>query len=307
MTPNVEIAGPAPRAPARRAGRKIQSVSWRTIVLLVAPFTIVYLVFLIYPTLRVIELSFTNSDIAGVGHFIGGRNYQLLMKDPLFWASLWHTIYFIILTVVPNTLVGLVFGLMVVRLKRLRNTALALFFLPYILPVSVVTQIWLWVLDPNFGIINFLTRLKINWFSEAAWAMPAVAFVTIWWTVGFNMLLFIAGLEAIPREYYEAAALDGAGGGFRSFIYITWPLLWPVTSLVLLLQLIAQWQIFNQVYLLTAGGPYNSTIVVLQYMYVRAFQQQQGGYASAISVVLFVIILITSLVYLRFVRLRGNT
>jgi len=175
------------------------------------PFTIVYLVFLIYPTLRVIELSFTNADIAGIGHFIGTRNYQLLFKDPSFWGSLWHTVYFIILTVVPNTLVGMIFGLMVVRMRRGRNTALALFFLPYILPVSVVTQIWLWVLDPNFGIINYLTKLKINWFVDVTWAMPAVAFVTIWWTVGFNILLFIAGLEAIPREYYEAAELDGAG------------------------------------------------------------------------------------------------
>jgi multiple sugar transport system permease protein len=193
------------------------------------------------------------------------------------------------------------------KMKRFRSFAQVLFFLPYILPVSVVTQIWLWVLNTNYGIYNFLLQNHINWFKSVPTAMPAVALVTIWWTVGFNVLLFIAGLKAIPREMYEAAALDGVDKGFRVFRYITWPLLWPVTSLVLLLQLIAQWQIFNQVYLLTNGGPFNKTIVVLQYMYVQAFQNGHGGYASTISIALFVIILITSLIQLKFLSLKGNS
>jgi multiple sugar transport system permease protein len=184
---------------------------------------------------------------------------------------------------------------------------LALVFLPYVLPVSVVTRIWQWVLDTNFGIVDYLLGVRINWFQDPAWAMPAVALVTIWWTVGFNILLFVAGLEAIPREYYEAASLDGAGGGLAAFRHLTWPLLWPITSLVLVLQLIAQWQIFNQVYLLTNGGPFNSTIVVLQYMYVQAFQQGHGGYASTISIALFVIIMVTSLLELRLLRFGRGT
>jgi multiple sugar transport system permease protein len=252
----------------------------------------------------VIILSFTNADIAGRGHFIGTENYVHLWKDSLFWASLVHTIYFIILTVVPNTVVGMVFALMIVRLNRLRGFVMALMFLPYILPVSVVTDVWLWVLSAAYGIVNFLFHLKINWFQDPVWAMPAVAFVTIWWTVGFNILLFIAGLQAIPSEYYEAASLDGADRGFRVFRYFTWPLIWPVTSLVLVLQLILQWQIINQVYLLTNGGPFNSTIVVLMHMYIQAFTRYRGGYAATISMALFVLILVSSILQLRLLRFQ---
>jgi multiple sugar transport system permease protein len=293
---------------AVRPLRHTKRTPWLTAILLVAPFLVVYGAFLIYPTIKVILLSFTNADIAGIGSYIGTANYVKLWKDPLFWASLWHTIYFIILTVVPNTLLGLVFALIVVRQKRvLRGIVLVLLFMPYILPVSVVTQIYLWVLSAAYGIINFIFAVRINWFQDPYWAMPSVAFVTIWWTVGFNMLLFIAGLEAIPREYYEAASLDGAGSGVRVFRYITWPLVWPVTSLVFILQLIAQWQIFNQVYLLTNGGPFNKTIVVIMYMYQQAFTRYKGGYASTISIALFVLILITSLAQIRLLRVRGNT
>jgi len=266
----------------------------------------VYLSFLVYPTLRVIGLSLTNADIAGVGKFIGLKNYAHLIHDRLFWASLGHTLYFMLLCVVPNTAVGLVFALMLVRLHRARGLAQALFFLPYILPVSVVTVIWIWMFDSSYGVVNFLLHTKIQWFQDAGWAMPSVSFVTIWWTVGFNMLLFLAGLENIPREYYEAAALDGVSRGLQLFRYITWPLLWPVTSLVLILQVLAQWQIFNQVYLLTAGGPANKTIVVLQYMYVQGFQTGHGGYAATIAIVLFILILLTSTLQVRFLRARSD-
>jgi len=291
----------------QRARRSKGRAPWGTVALLVAPFLVGYLAFLVYPHLRVIQLSFTNADIAGVGSWVGTANYVRLWKDPLFWQTLWHTVYFIILTVVPNTLLGLAFGLIVVRQKPLlRSVVLVLLFMPFILPVGVVTQIYLWVLSAAYGIVNFLLGTKINWFQDPNWSMPAVAFVTIWWTVGFNILLFIAGLEAIPREYYEAAALDGAGGGLRAFRFITWPLVWPVTSLVFVLQLILQWKIFDQVYLLTSGGPFNRTNVVILYMYQQAFTRYKGGYGSTIAVVLFVVILVTSLTQMRLLRARGS-
>ena len=289
---------------AIRLRRRPRKTPWATVLVMVLPFIAVYCAFLIYPTVRVVTLSFTNADIAGRGHFIGTANYVRLWKDSLFWSSLWHTVYFIILTVVPNTAAGLGFALMIMRLRRLRGLVMALMFLPYILPVSVVTQIWNWFLSGSYGIINFVFRMKINWFQDPVWAMPAVAFVTIWWTVGFNILMFIAGLQAIPSEYYEAASLDGAHKGFQVFRYFTWPLIWPVTSLVLVLQLILQWQIFNQVYLLTNGGPFNSTIVVLMHMYIQAFTRYRGGYAATISIALFVLILFTSLLQLRLLRFR---
>jgi len=286
--------------------RKNIRKQWLIAFTLIAPFAVVYLTFLIYPTIRVFMLSFTNADIAGVGKFIGLQNYSRLLQDPNFWSSLWHTIYFMILCVVPNTAVGLLFALMLVRLKKTRGLVQALFFLPYILPVSVVTVIWIWMFDSNYGIINFILNTKFQWFQDEFLAMPAVSFVTIWWTVGFNMLLFLAGLENIPSEYYEAASLDGVKNGFQLFRYITWPLLWPVTSLVLLLQILAQWQIFNQVYLLTNGGPANKTRVVLQYMYVEGFQTGHGGYAATISMALFILILLTSIFQVRFLRVRND-
>ncbi|BDP44166.1 sugar ABC transporter permease (plasmid) [Deinococcus aetherius] len=269
-----------------------------TALLMVAPFVLLYLVFLIYPSLRVLQLSLTNADLTGQGEYVGLSNYARLLREPTFWTALLNTLYFILLTVVPNTLVGLGLALLVTRLNRLKGLVLACFFLPYVLPVSVVTNIWNWVLDSNFGIVNTMTHSTVAWFQDPVWAMPAVAFVTIWWTVGFNILLFIAGLQNIPPEIYEAAALDGASG-FRLFRSITWPNLWPVTSLVLLLQLIAQFKIFDQVYLLTAGGPFDKTLVLLLYSYREGFQQQHGGYASTIGVVLMVVILAASLLQSR--------
>jgi multiple sugar transport system permease protein len=268
---------------------------WLVAGLLIAPFAVAYGLFLIYPSIRVFQLSFTDADIAGVGKFTGIENYTNLMNDPDFWASLWHTVYFTLLTVIPNTALGFLFALMVVRLKRLQNLMLAAFFLPNILPVSVVTTVWQWILDPNFGIVNNVSQSGINWFQDPAYAMPSVAFVTIWWTVGFNVLLFVAALKSIPKEYYEAASLDGADT-FQMFRYITWPSAWPVTSLVLVLQLIAQFKIFDQVYLLTGGGPFDSTRVLLLQLYQQAFQQQKGGYSSAIAVVLLIVIVVASLI-----------
>ncbi|MCA9836694.1 MAG: sugar ABC transporter permease [Trueperaceae bacterium] len=279
--------------PPRSRRRKL--LMWRDAALLIAPFTLLYLVFFIFPTLRVVQLSFTDAPLIGNGNFVGLANYKRLLGDFLFWKSLKNTGYFVLLTVIPNTLFGLMFALMVVRLKRLRSWVLAAFFLPNMLTVSVVTLIWQWLLDSQFGVFNLLLGTKFAVFSNPDWAMPAVAFITIWWTVGFNMLLFIAGLQAIPKEYYEAASIDGATGN-QIFFGITWPLLWPITALVLTLQLIAQLKIFDQVWLLTRGGPFNSTIVMLQFVYREAFQNFRGGYASAISIVLFLVIMVASIV-----------
>jgi multiple sugar transport system permease protein len=221
----------------------------------------------------------------------------------------WNTGYFVVLTVVPNALIGLGLALMVVRLNgRLQSLVLVLFFLPYILPVSVVTQIWKWVLDQQFGIaqniIELVTGQRVSVFRDPVWAMPMVALVTVWWTNGFNLLLFIAGLRSIPADYYEAAALDGATR-LQAFRRITWPLIWPVTALVLTLQLILQLKIFDQVYLLTEGGPFNSTYVLLQLVYREGFRLNHGGLASAVAVVLFLIIVVVSVLQYQLLKARG--
>ena len=286
----------------RNGNRADRQKGWWIAWPFLVPFLLFYGVFLVYPAIQVGLLSLSNSDLAGRGQFIGFANYLELAGDRDFWASLWHTLYFILLTVVPNTTVGFLFALLIVRLSRIRLAILSAFFLPYILPVSVVTTAAIWLLDANFGIVSYIFNSQIAWFADPTFAMPGVALVTIWWTVGFNMLLFIAGLQNIPAEVYEASALDGASG-LQRFFFITCPLIWPVASLVLILQLILQFKIFDQVYLLTHGGPYNSTVVVLFYMYSEAFQLNRGGYGATIAVVLVIIIIVVSAMQFRLLNL----
>lgn len=277
-------------------------------IALTAPFVAAYLVLFIYPTLKMVALSFTNAPLIGPGRWIGWANYARLLHDHLFQASAVHTGYFVVLTVVPTTLIGLAIAMMVVRLKGwLQSIVLACFFLPYILPVTVVFLIWQWVFDLQFGIgqtiLQFLVGQRVPVFQDAVWAMPAVAFVTIWWTNGFNVLLFIAGLRNISQDCYDAAALDGAGR-WQTFRHITWPLIWPVTALVLTIQLILQLKIFDQIYLFTQGGPFNSTYVLVQYIYKEAFQLNKGGYAATVALVLFLIIVAFSVLQYQALRTR---
>ncbi len=281
--------------------------AWAALAL-VAPFVIAYLVLFIYPTLKLIELSFTDGPLIGSGNWIGLKNYIRLTTDHLFQQSVMQTIYFVVLTVIPNTLIGLGIAMMVVRLKGwLQSLVLALFFLPFILPVSVVTQTWIWVLDKEFGVAQYVIELfwgrRVPVFHEADWALPMVAFVTIWWTNGFNVLLFIAGLRNIPQDYYDAAALDGAGR-WNQFRNITWPLIWPVTALVLTIQAILQFKIFDQVYLLTGGGPYNKSQVLLTLVYRQSFQLNHGGYGAAMAMFLFVMIVAFSVLQFQILRVR---
>ncbi len=302
-----DVARVAGASGARRARRR-QSLQ---AIVLVAPFVLSYLVLFIYPAIRMAQLSFTNAPLIGAGRFVGWANYRRLLTDHLFQESVTHTGYFVLLTVIPTTLLGLLIALMVVRLKGwLQSIVLACFFLPYILPVTVVTLIWQWTLDLQFGIAQHAIRLfdgnGVAVFKNAAWAMPMVAVVTIWWTNGFNVLLFIAGLRNISPDYYDAAALDGAGR-MQQFRHITWPLIWPVTALVLTIQLILQLKIFDQVYLLTQGGPFNSTYVLVQDIYRQAFVLNHGGYGATVAVVLFAIIAVLSVLQYQVLRVREQT
>ncbi|UES41852.1 carbohydrate ABC transporter permease [Roseibium aggregatum] len=277
---------------------------------LIAPFILTFVLVFLYPTIRMIELSFTNAPLIGPGEWVGLANFKRLLTDNLFYTSLKNNGYFVLLTVVPTTALALAIAMMITRLKGpLQALILALFFLPYILPVSVVTQIWAWMLDFQFGVLQpvfaFFTGKPVPVFKNPYWVMPTVATVTIWWTNGFNVLLFIAGLRNISSDYYEAAALDGATR-WQLFTKVTWPLLWPVTALVLTLQLILQLKIFDQIYLLSSGGPFNSSYVLLLMVYREAFQLNHGGYASAIALVLFVLIVVVSVLQFQLLRAGGN-
>jgi multiple sugar transport system permease protein len=281
-----------------------------TAAVLMAPFVAIYGVLFVYPTIKMVEQSLTNAPLIGAGKWVGFDNYFRLASDRLFSVAIWNTLYFVVLSVIPTTLLSLVVALGVNRLKGwTQSIVLAAFFLPYILPVSVVVAIWGWMLDKDFGIaqyaimpLNHGHRLSI--FRTIPLFMPAVAFVTVWWLLGFSVLLFIAGLRNISSEIYEAAGLDGASR-LTQFRRITWPLIWPVTVLVFTIQLILQLKIFDQVYLFAQGGRVDATMVMVQYIYKQAFQMNKGGLADAAAVVLFVLIVILSVLQFQLLRARG--
>lgn len=262
--------------------------------LLLAPFVLVFLLFFLGPAAQTFWLSLTESSLTRTSAFVGLANYATLARDEAFWASLGHTFYFSLLTVIPLTALGLVMALLVHRFVRASNWLQGAFFLPYVLPISVMTLIADWMLQPSSGVINHIVGGQRAWLADVDWAMPMVAIGTIWWTVGFNMLMLLAGLRNIPAELYEAAALDGARG-FTLFRAITWPALRPVVGTALLLQLIASLKIFGQTYILTTGGPFNTTRVTLHYMYETAFTQSDAGYAAAIAMAFMAVVIALSL------------
>jgi multiple sugar transport system permease protein len=192
----------------------------------------------------------------------------------------------------------------------LQSIILAMFFVPYVLPVSVVWVLWDWMTNVQFGVlqrvIEPIVGRPINVWRTLPWFMPGVALITIWWTNGFSILLFLAGLRNIPREIYEAAELDGASRT-QVFFRITWPLIWPVTVLCLTIQLILQLKIFDQVYLFSRGGRTQATMVLVQYVYEQAFQKNNGGYAATIAVALFIIVVVFSVMQFQATRIRRAT
>jgi len=262
--------------------------------LLLAPFAAAFLLFFLAPALHTFYMSLTESSLTRTSGFVGLANYLTLVQDPSFWSSLWNTFYFAVLTVIPLTALGLLMALLVNRFVRVQSWLQGAFFLPYVLPISVMTLIADWMLQPSSGIINHLVGGQRAWLSDVHWALPAVAIGTIWWTVGFNMLMLLAGLRNIPGELYEAAALDGARG-FTLFRAITWPALRPVVGTALLLQLIASMKVFGQTYILTSGGPYNTSRVTLHYMYETAFTQSDAGYAAAVAMAFMFVVIALSL------------
>ena len=279
---------------------------WLIALALIAPFLAVYGLVFVYPTVNMFLLSFTDAPLIGDGDYVGLENYTRLLSDRRFDTAMWNTAWFVVLSVIPGTIVALLIALAVSRLSgRMQSLVLALFFLPYILPVSVIYLIWDWTLNFQFGIAMYIFDAigleRIPVFKSATWFIPAVALITVWWTCGFNVLLFLAGLRAIPQDIYEAAALDNAGR-WRTFSRVTWPLLWPITGLNFTIQLILQMKIFDQVYLFSQGGRPNDNLVMVYYIFQRAFVNNHGGRAAAVAVVLFLIVIIVSVLNFQLMR-----
>ena len=264
----------------------------------VLPFLLAYTAFLLYPTVIGLWYSFTNKSLAGGGSsFLGLDNWREMLDDSAVWDSLKNTFYFTAFSTPPLVLLALGMALLTHRAKHLGWFLRFAFFAPFVLPVAVVTLIWIWIYQPGFGLINgTLTSLgldEVGWLTDESVAMWSVVLTTVWWTAGFNFLLYLAALQSIPEHIYEAAAIDGATG-WQRLRRITLPLLGRTTGLIIVLQLVASLKIFDQIYLMTLGGPNFSTRPVIQYVYENGFTNFRIGYASAISYMFLALILVIS-------------
>jgi multiple sugar transport system permease protein len=294
------------RAPATTEARK-QPDHTRPALGFLAPFVILYVLFIIGPALYGLLMSFFDTSMvqSGLGEFAGLDNYIEALGSADFWSALWHTIWFTILTTPPLVALALVFALLAERVRRGRWFFRLAFFLPYVLPSAVVALIWIWLYTPALGLLSrTVTALgftEIPWLGDPNWAMVSLAITTVWWTLGFNFVLYLAGLQEIPRDLYEASAIDGAGP-WQQIRRVTLPLLSRTTTLVVVLQIIASLKVFDQMYLMTAGGPNFSTRSALQYVYDVGFTDFRTGYAAAASTLFFLVVLAVSAVWLIMTR-----
>lgn len=295
---------PLSRTPSTRRARRspLHLRDARAGWLFLAPFGVFYLAFLIGPTIDMLVTSFFNTSLVkpGLGSFAGLANYAEMLTRPDFWSAMLATLQFTLYTVPPLVVIAFVFAVLTNRVRRGQWFFRLAFFLPFVLPSATISLIWTFIFTPGTG----LWPLVESWLgitpgagmlASPNTAMIGIAIATIWWTLGFNFVLYLAGLQEIPRELYEAAAVDGATT-WSQIRYITLPLLSRTHTLVLLLQIIASLKIFDQVYLMTGGGPGISTQVVLQLVTSTGFTDNRLGAASAASVLLFILILVIAVI-----------
>jgi len=297
----------ADAAATERRGRGRQLHEGRTALWFLAPFLVLYLLFIIGPAIYGLVMSFSNASLvkSGLNGFAGLANYKEALQSSDFWSSLWHTIWFTILTTPPLIALALGLALLADRAGRGRWFYRLAFFAPYVLPSAVVALIWMWLYTPGLGLLDTtLTKIGItppNWLGSESFAMWSLAITTVWWTLGFNFVLYLAGLQDIPRELYEAASIDGAGP-WQQIRQITIPMLSRTTTLVAVLQVIASLKVFDQMYIMTSGGPNFATRSVLEYIYDEGFTNFRVGYASALSILFFIVVLIVSAGWFAIVR-----
>jgi multiple sugar transport system permease protein len=278
--------------------------------LFILPHFFFFALFLLFPIFRGLQISAYDWKIMlKEQHFIGLQNYQALMKDRIFWESLRHTANFVLITVTINIVLGL---LVATGLKHSffgRDFLRVLFYAPGILSVSVLGIVGIRIWDTQLGIVNyFVTTLmggpRISWLGNPDIVIPALAITTVWWTFGFPMLVFLAGLQNIPETLYEAAKIDGANS-WQSFRYITIPLIMPTLLFVTVTQFIAHMQVFAQPYIISGGGPGNASRTAVMYLYETAWKFFRFGYASSMAVVLAVIMIVVTVII--FSLIRGRT
>ena len=272
------------------------------------PGLVLFAVFTVYAVGTAAYLSFTDYDpLANQGNFVGLANYRAVFHDETWWAAMGHTLYFTLGMMIPSMVIGL--GLASLLNGKIRGLSFyrTAFYLPAITPLVIATLLWKWLYNADYGLLNYyLLRLHlidtpIQFLADSAWAMPSVIFMQVWLSVGFNMVVYLAGLQAIPAELYEAAEVDGATA-WQRLRRITIPLLWPTTIFLLVFQTILGMQTFDQIFVMTSGGPPGpggATTTVTYYIFLNAFQYLKMGKASALAWTLFVVVISLSLIQFR--------
>ena len=276
-----------------------------------APALILIGVFFFLPVLAALGLSFTDYDIYAIGdpsnaRFVGTRNYQQLLETPLFWKALGNTFYFAAVGGPLSIAVSLGAALLLnARLVRFKGLFRTIYFVPFVTTLVAVAIVWRYMYHARYGLLNYglgwFGMEPVDWLGDPRWAMPAIILMTVWKSFGYNMLIFIAGLQAIPEELYEAAKIDGASA-LQRFRHVTLPQLAPTLVFVTVITMIGFFQLFVEPYVMTQGGPLRSTTSVVLLMYEEGFRWWRLGFAAAVAFVLFVVILLATLIQLRFQR-----
>lgn len=280
--------------------------------LFLAPALSAIFIFFFIPVIAAFIISFTDFDIYTLGNFstlrfIGFDNYIKLFKDDLFWTALGNTFYFVVVAGPLSIAVSLIAALMLnSKLVKFKSLFRLSYFLPVVTTLVAVAIVWRFIYHPNFGILNFLLSLvginPIDWLGDPNWAMPSIILLAVWKNFGYNMIIFIAGLQNIPEELYEAADIEGASA-IQKFKHITLPMLAPTTIFVTIITMIGYFQLFAEPYVMTQGGPLNKTLSIVQYMYQEGFRWWNMGYSASIAFVLFVIIFIGTIIQFKVKKL----
>lgn len=261
----------------------------------------------LYPVLAVFWLSLRRSlPLFGISKFTGLDNYFFLLQDERFWNALGNTAYFTLVSVSAELMLGLCLALLLSGKSRFKGLLTAVMLVPWAVPTVVSARMWEWIYNTDFGVLNYLIGREVNWLGSPLWAIHAAIFMDVWKTTPFAAILFLAGLRVIPPELYQAARMDGAGA-WQLFSRITLPLLMPVLLVVLVFRVLDSFRVFDSVYVLTGGGPANTTETLSIYAYKVLFQTLQFGYGSTLSVVVFLCVAAISIISVRMMGRGAGT
>jgi multiple sugar transport system permease protein len=298
------ITHPLQRQQAGRARAWLKPGNFSPLLYL-APFLLFFAVFQIYPIFQGLYVSLTKWDLSTPARFVGLANYAALMKDALFWTALRNTSLFVALNAPLAVVIPLGLAMLVNDPIHGRAIYRSAFSTPLMISVSTVGVLWQWFYNPAFGLINYYLGLLglpgQNWLTQTSWAMIAVVVTTVWWTSGFNMILFLAGLQDIPDHLYDAAKIDGAGS-WALFRYVTLPGLRATLLFVGVTTIIGSFRVFGQVFVMTNGGPFDSTRTLVMHIYETGFRFFKMGNASAIAWALFCIVLVFTFIQFRLLK-----